>query len=103
MLIGKISFLRIINLRFRTVSPTERQIALKKFYEQNSNTEHIYVFLDDTQKIRAQEISEKFDKQIENINKDRKTELAIFALVNEYYDVFVISDDPLPSVTDVEN
>ena len=50
-------------------------------------------------------ISAKFAKQIENINKDidRETGLAISALINEYHDVFVTSDDPLPAVTDVEH
>ena len=66
---------------------------------------HTHVISDDTQKIHAQEISEKFAKQIENINKDidRETGLAISALINEYHDVFVTSDDPLPAVTDVEH
>ena len=42
-----------------TESPTECQTALKKFYEQKSNTEHIYVISDDTQKIHAQQHKRK--------------------------------------------
>ena len=72
---------------------TERQTALEKFYEQNPNSEHIYGISHDTQKIHAQEISEKFAKQIENINK----------YINEYHNVFVTLDDPLLTVTDVEH